>query len=463
MTPSDRRLLSLIFLCAGVLEHFGNISPVALICVLVSLALCVHSFSAKPLGPPLPRWAGVLLVVALAGTTLMYNTKLADHPVFVATFAALAAAVLLYSLVATRAAKIAAFVVAGLSVLTGLVANFTWGFADIDVFHFQQVASQALLHGQNPYSPVVPSPEIVAPGIPTWLALHFPYGPILPVLEVPFRLLGDIRILHVLAALVTVGAVLALARRAGTFDRSACVVMAFPLTIGMILFSWVDIITMAGLAVWMVSFRTHPKIATLALVLALGVKPTTMIALVPIFFWSVRARRQVIIAAAIAALFVLPFAIVTGLHQFYYNVLGVQLDVLPRFNSLTINSYLHAFKVSSIPFAVSALVIATATFLVLRQRPTTYGDLLTGTAILATLSFLVAKWAYLNYYYIPAVLLMLAIAGDSLPVDVPEMISPPAVFLRSADWVRGAMGRPPARRRLRDVGFPAHEQPDPVL
>ncbi len=73
--------------------------------------------------------------------------------------------------------------------------------------------------------------------------------------------------------------------------------MAFPLTVGMVLFSWVDVITMAGLAVWMVSFRTHPRIATVALVLALAAKPTTLIALVPIFFWSVRARRQVIIAA----------------------------------------------------------------------------------------------------------------------------------------------------------------------
>jgi Glycosyltransferase family 87 len=461
VTQSDRRLLSLIFLCGGVLDRFGNISPLALVCVLTSLALCVHSFSAKPWGPALPRWVGIGMVVALAATTLLYN-KTAAHPVFLASFALLAVAVLLYSVVRARVARIAAFAIAGVSAAIGVVANFTWAFANIDVFHFQQVASQALLQGHNPYSPVVSSPEIIAPGIPTFLPLHFPYGPILPVLEIPFRLIGDIRILHVVAGLITVGAVLALARRAGTLDRSACVAMAFPLTIAMILFSWVDIVTMAGLAVWMVSFRTHPKIATLALVLALGIKPTTMIALVPIFFWSVRARRQVIIAAVIAALFVLPFAIITGLHQFYYNVLGVQLEVLPRFNALTINSYLHALQLPSVPFVVSALLIGAATVMVLRQRPRTYGDLLNGTAILATLSFLVAKWAYLNYYYIPAVLLMLAIAGDGLALDVPEMISPPLLWLRSVEWIRAAWPRRPGRRRLGDVGFPSREQPDPV-
>jgi multidrug transporter EmrE-like cation transporter len=442
MTQSDRRLLSLVFLCGGILDNFGNISAVALICVLLSLALCVQSLSERPLGPALPRWAGIALVLALAATTILYNKTL-GHPVFAATFGLLAVAVLLYSLVKARATQVAAFVLAGFSALIGLATNITWGRASIDVFQFQQVASQALVHGQNPYSPVVQSPEIVTPGIPTWLPLHLPYGPVVPVLEVPFRLLGDIRVLHAMAAVVTMAAVLTLARRAGTLNRSACVVMAFPLTVGMVVCSWVDVITMAGLAVWMVSFRSHPRVATFALVLALGVKPTTMIALVPIFFWSVRARRQVVVAGAITAVFVLPFAVITGFSQFYYNVLGVQLDVHPWFNALTVNSYIHAFHLPSIPFAVSALVVVAATALVLRGRPSTYGELLTETAILATVSFLVAKWAYFNYYYIPAVLLMLAIAGNSLALDVPEMIRPPAVFLGSVAWGRGVMRRLP--------------------
>ncbi|HEY8802821.1 MAG TPA: hypothetical protein VIN00_07070, partial [Candidatus Dormibacteraeota bacterium] len=264
MTQSDRRLLALIFLSLGVLAVFGNFSSLALICVLLSLGLSIHSFSEKPVGPPIPRWGGIALVVALAGTTVLYNLTLA-HPVFLMTFAVLAAAILLYSVVRTRVAKAVAFALAALSAMAGIVANMSWGFVNIDVFYFQQNASQALLHGQNPYTPVVPSPEMVAPGVPAVLHLHLPYGPILPVLEAPFRLLGDIRVLHIAAALITSLAVLALARRAGTLDRSACVVMAFPLTIGMVLFSWVDVITMAGLAVWMVSFRSHPKLATFAL------------------------------------------------------------------------------------------------------------------------------------------------------------------------------------------------------
>lgn len=447
MTQSDRRLLSIAFLSLGLLFNYGTLSATALACVIASLGLCIHSLSAKPWGPPLPRWAGVALLVALAASTLLYPHDFGGSlVVFAATFALLAVAITVHSLVATRAATMLAFALATISVMTAIVANITWGVASGDVFHFQQDSAQALLHGQNPYSPLVASPNMIAPGVPGWLQLHLPYGPILPVLEAPFRLLGDVRILHVVAALVTSLAVLALARRAGTLDRTAGLVMAFPLTIGMVVSSWVDVITMAGLAVWFVSFRSHPRIATCALVVALGAKPTTLIALAPIFFWSIRARRQVIIAALVTALFVLPFAIITGVSQFYYNVLGVQLDVLPRLDSLTLNSLLNSLHLPILPFAVSACVIAVATILVLRRRPTSYGDLLAGTAILATVSFLVAKWAFFNYYYIPAVLLMLAIAGNNLAVDVPEMISPPAVLLRSVEWLRGAARRVPGRR-----------------
>src|SRR5450631_884976 len=431
MTGSDRRLLSLLLLCLGVLYGYGNFSLVSLACVLLSLAVAINSLSTEPWGPALPRWVGVALVLALASTGLLYYNRF-GNTLSVIAVAPLVAAIPLYTFARSSSIRIVAFALAVTSAVTAIVAHLTWGFAQIDVFQFQQKASQALLHGQNPYSPVVTSPEAMPPSVPTFLQLHLPYGPVLAVLEAPFRLAGDIRLLHILVAVIVSVAVLTLARRAGTLERSACVVLAFPLTIGMILFSWVDIITMAGLAVWIVTFRTHPKVAVVALALALGAKPTTLIALVPIFFWSIRARRQVLVAGAIAAVIALPFAMITGFGQFFYDVLGVFVNEPTRFDALTINSFLHSINLSIPPFAVSAV-------------------------ILATVSFLVAKWAYFNYYYIPAVLLMLAIAGGTLPVDAPEMIRPPAVFLKIAAALQGA-----ARRIPRRPDIPAHDLPDPA-
>jgi uncharacterized membrane protein len=290
VSRSDCRLFSLLLLSAAVLLDAGYFSIVALACVLLSLAFCFNGFSTTPRGPALPRWAGLVLLVCLGASTALYDRKL-DHPVFLVTAALLVVAVLLFSLVRAKVAQAAAFALAALAGAVGIAATITWGTAGIDVFQFQQSASSALLHGHNPYTPLVVSPAVVAPGVSTLLHLHFPYGPILPVLEAPFRLLGDVRVLHILAALIAAAAVLTLARRAGTIDRAACVVMAFPLSVGMVMSSWVDIITMALLAVWLVNFRSHPRVATIALALALGAKPTTLIALVPIFFWSVRARR----------------------------------------------------------------------------------------------------------------------------------------------------------------------------
>jgi hypothetical protein len=441
MSRSDCRVISLLLLCIAILVSAGNFSTIAFACLLLSLVFAVNSFSESPHGPALPRWVSLTLLVSLAGSTALYDRKL-DHHVFLVLAVVIAGAVLLFSVVRARAVRAAAFVVAALAVACEVALSLTWGRGNIDVFTFQQVASQALLNGHNPYSPVVPSVMEVAPGVAAYLQLHFAYGPILPVLEAPFRLLGDVRILHILAALVTSGAVLALARRAGTLDRSACLVMAFPLMAGMVVSSWVDIISMAFLAVWFVSFRTHSTLAIVALALALGAKPTTLIALVPILFWSVRARRQMVIAVAAEALFMLPFALITGVSRFWYDVVGVYVATFPRLDALTINSALNSFALPILPSVVATVVVAATTILVLRRRPATYGDLLTGTAILATASFLVAKWAYFNYYYIPAVLLMLAIAGTGLPFDIPEMIRPPALLSRSSAWLMGWLAHP---------------------
>ncbi len=72
------------------------------------------------------------------------------------------------------------------------------------------------------------------------------------------------------------------------------------------------------------------------------------------------------------------------------------------------------------------------------------------------MSFLVAKWAYFNYYYIPAVLLMLAIAGNNLPLDRPEMMQPPALVRIGAAWWRtnGTAAAPPTPRARRGDACP---------
>jgi hypothetical protein len=116
--------------------------------------------------------------------------------------------------------------------------------------------------------------------------------------------------------------------------------------------------------------------------------------------------------------------------QFYQDVLGIQLQFAPRTDSLTLNSALHLIGQPLLPAAIAVLVIAVVACLVLVRKPRTYGELLTGTAVLTIASLLVAKWAYFNYYYIAAVLLAFGVAADGLPLDVPEEVRPPALLQR---------------------------------
>lgn len=461
MTQSDSRLLSLIFLSFAVLVRFGSLTSAALFCAVLSATFAIVSLSSRCWGPPPRRFVWPGLVILLAATTVLYNRRL-QGAVSIETFAVTATAIVLFLLVKHVAARILAVALGACAAGLEIASNFTWGFFDIDVFHLQQNAAQALLSGQNPYTPVAMGPQQVAQGVYKEIPLHLPYGPAVPILEAPLQWLGDIRILHILAAVAIAAAVLVLARRAGTLDRAAGVVMAFPLTVGMVLFSWVDILTMAGLAVWMVLFRSHPRIATVALVLALGTKPTALIALVPIFFWSVRARRQVLIAGLVTALVSVPFAVATGVAQFYYDVLGLHIAGFSRYDSLTVNSMLDLLGLPVIPAAVAAAVVCITTFLVLRRRPDTYGDLLAGTAIIVTVSFLLAKWAYFNYYYIAAVLLMLAIAGDNLALDSAEMIRPPALCSAAARGLRRRLGRGAGTGRVPGLALPGHEAHEPA-
>lgn len=450
MTPSDQRLLSLLSLCAGLMLNLGQFSLGALLCVLVSVAVAASSLRGKRLGPPLPLAGRVVVIACLAALMLLYPGT-AAHPVFPIVVAAIVTSIVVFAVSRRRAVRLAAATVAAGASCAGLAANLTWGSVGNDVFGLQQTAAQALLSGQNPYAPTVPSIQVVAPSVAAPIDLHFPYGPSLPILEAPFRLLGDVRVLHVLTAVLTVAVVVILARRAGTLDVTACLLMAFPLTIGMIIFSWIDVISMAGFSTWLVLHRSHPRIATVALAIALAARPTTLIALVPIVFWSIRARRQVVIAGALATLIVLPFLVATGYSAFYHDLVGVFLAVFPRFDSLTVNSFLHSVGLPILPAAASSLVVGATMVAVLRKRPDSYGDLMTASAVIVTVAFLVAKWAYFNYYYNAAVLLVMAVAGDGLELDAAEMIRPPAPLLIGADFLRRRFPRS-ALRRLRPGG-----------
>ena len=425
------RLASLLALSLGQLMGFGAYSAGGLALTTVAVVPAVLSLRASAHARPAPQHLPTLLCILLAGGALLYDARFLEWA-FIPIVLVLAVCIVGVAMVRPRRMLPLIAAVALVAWGCGLAANWQWGNVAIDVFATQQNAAAALLHAQNPYSGTTLAwINVVGHNAVVVAPLHFGYGPIFPLLEAPFRLLGDVRVLDVIAVLLTAASVLLLARRAGTTRIALMALIGFPLMCAMVIFSWTDAVTMAGVALWFACMRSRPRIATIALALALAGKPTALVALLPVLFWSATARRQMLWAVLLAALIVLPFALITGPGQFYQDVLGFYLTSAPRTDSLTFNSALHALGQGMLPFAVSALVVGATTVLVLLQRPRTMGDLLSGTAVLTTVSLLVAKTAFLNYYYIAGICLLLAIAGDSLPFDAPEaMCAPLARMLR---------------------------------
>ena len=91
----------------------------------------------------------------------------------------------------------------------------------IDVWDFQQDASAALLHGQNPYEVrlrnIYESKVLYGPGtvVDGFLTLRYPYPPLTLLMTAPARLLGDVRWAD-LAALEAAAILIALPGRAET-------------------------------------------------------------------------------------------------------------------------------------------------------------------------------------------------------------------------------------------------------
>src|SRR5207302_7985943 len=145
--------------------------------------------------------------------------------------------------------------------------------------------------------------------------------------------LGDLRVMSVVA-LVATGAGLWVLARQGLHREHAhrllALALASPFNNAMVHESWVDVYLIAGVIWWLAWRRTHRRWAMVALAVALLVKPTSLIVLVPAFLWSQRARIEVALAAVAAAIYALPFVVATGAGDFWYDVIGSQLALPPR-------------------------------------------------------------------------------------------------------------------------------------
>ena len=439
--------LAVASLGLGVLWTFGQLSHLALALVLVASVLAVLALRGGRWEQGRGWW--VVITVACGLTNLLYAHHFPlnrEVQVVCALLLTVTAAGAAWAPAGRRAGALLAL--AGLSLLGLAAADWPWGSAGVDVFTALSGAAQSVLHLQNPYGPVY---RYFVESGSGYVWGHFAYGPSVPILAAPGRLVGDVRVMSVACVAAIVAGLWYLARqgeRRSDAHRVAALAIASPLMVGMIHEAWVDVYMIAGLVWWLALRRDHRRWSVVFLAAGLMVKFASLVLVVPAFLWSRRGRLEIVVAVVVSALVILPFALVTGLGNFVYSVFGYQLALPFRSDSLSLSAELFHVAHVQLPTALPFLPLVIAAALIAwRGRPRSEGELALQAALLNIAAFLLAKQAFFNYYFASEVLLLAAMAGAGLApqeedVALPGVSGPPVRDVRG----RG-VSTPPRRTR----------------
>ncbi|MBJ7593596.1 MAG: DUF2029 domain-containing protein [Candidatus Dormibacteraeota bacterium] len=369
--------------------------------VVAAAGLC-YLASGRPAAMP----GALVCTVAIAVQTLGQPVVLPPAAAMYLTGLALAAVPLLRS---PRQAWLLLGACA-LAVTLTVTHAWTWGYAPIDVFDEVQGSTQAFLHGQNPYAPVYPILLDSYGAHQLYGSGSLNYGPMVIILSIPARLIGDVRLTVVALNVAILAAVVVWTRRAAGSHRHsatiAAVWLASPFLPFMILTEWTDTFCVAGMAWWLVLRDRHRNWAIAALTVGLACKPTMLAVMVPLAFWNGAVRSELLRAAVATVAIVAPFAIWTGVPQFVYDTVGIYGDLPGRHDAANLNGLLHVFGSAPIPATVLLVGVVLAVVLFTLRRCRDYGDLLVAGAGLLIVACIFAKQAFLNYYFSAAIALL---------------------------------------------------------
>jgi hypothetical protein len=334
-----------------------------------------------------------------------------------------------------RSPRIGWLLVLGGGVITavGVAQAWTWGSSSFDVFTEVQGATQALIHGHNPYGPVF-SILLDSPGRhPVFGSGSLNYGPMVVLLSIPGRLLGDVRLTVVALNLAILAAILLWARRGsgngGTTRSIAALWVASPFIPFMVLTEWTDTFCVAALAWWLLLRDRHRNWAVVALTVGLASKPSMLPLMVPLLFWNRAVRIELLWSLVAAVVIVAPFALWAGIPQFMYDTVGIYADLLTRHDAVNLNGLTSILGRGLVPAGVllGGLVVTVVLFTL--RRPRDYGDVLAAGAGLLIFVCVFGKQAFLNYYFNGAMALLF-VAGSGRLVPGGALRSPIGALTR---------------------------------
>lgn len=315
------------------------------------------------------------------------------------------------------------FGVVGIAAIGGatVVLGLCWWAAPvaIDVLTFQQVGSERLLAGVNPYAAGYPNPyppglaaEIYAPELVSGdvLLTGFPYPPLSLVLSTLGFVAGDVRLAH-LASFVVSGVVLVVVGRAHWWSRAGgLMLLTTPTGLFVVQQSWTEPFVVVALATAAVlPVRRRDVTGTLALGALVAVKQYALILAVPLLARLARDRgwngalRTALGAGGVAAAVTLPFAL-WNLPAFIDSLVRLHLAQPFRPDALSIPAFLAAragLEVDgTVLLIVTAVAVALATWLAARVARNGWWYAAVGSGVVMLAFVLFAKQAHANYYLV---------------------------------------------------------------
>ncbi len=324
-----------------------------------------------------------------------------------------------------REGKLAYLLVAA-HFLIGLAFIQFAGVPKFDIYVFQRDAAAALLSGTNPYSITFPNihhpytgfyaPEFVQGARVT---AGFPYLPASLLMALPGFLLGDVRLSHLAATSLSGALMLSMSRQ--PLARLAVVLFLFsPVTFWIVAIGWTEpllLVLLAG-AGWAYR-RSSVVLGAILFGVLLAAKQyivlvTPLIALLPL----PHPRRALFTASLCGILLVAPFAL-ADIHGFFRATVWWQFAQPFRPDSLSFAALIASLGGPRIAW-LNFLAFPLAVLFLIRRCPRTLAGLLTAVSVAYFVFFILAKQAFLNYYFLVFGTLCCAIAmAEPSPGDRP--------------------------------------------
>jgi hypothetical protein len=408
VTQRSVPLVSLLALCACATLQLacavrrGLFHPTAVMLLVAAGILIVAAL--RPRGRVDARWLlapiAVVVVHGMLGWVPLPNAP--HNPTMIELVPALVAAVsLTYLLPVPRAVSHARFAVV-LVLAAGLAVNLFDASKRprIDVFELQTQGADELLHGHDPYATV----SVTDTNDPR-ASVPYTYMPVTLIATTLSRVAtGDIR-WAMLAALVLAALCVRLAARDAPDllrDAAALILIGGPLTGFVLEESWVDLIPLGLLcgAAWAVA-RERRTAAAILFGLAFAGKQPLVIGFPLLLLLPGMGRRELALAAGVAAATVLPFfawapsAFWRGTVS-YFAHLPSRSDALTLTNLIDLRFQHHPGEVYGLAAAV--LIVALAW----KRVPRTIGSVLLLACVALLAIFLTGRIAFANYYFLLA-------------------------------------------------------------